>query len=75
MPDEAFQAKHLPVGRVGLETQRVLLVVARLAIPFHIERVLVASMMMALESGLREGLPTALTSSRLLDESTGDRLL
>ncbi len=52
MPDEAFQAEHLPVGCVGLKSERVLLVVARLAIPFHIEGVLIASMMMALESGL-----------------------
>ena len=39
VPDEAFQAEYLPVGSVVLEPGRVLLVVARLAIPFHIERV------------------------------------
>jgi hypothetical protein len=48
VPDEAFQAEHLPVGSVVLEPERVLFVVARLAIPFHIEGVLIASMMMAL---------------------------
>lgn len=75
MADEAFQAEYLPVGGVCLKSSGVLLVVARLAIPFHIERVAIASMMVALESGLRERLPTALTPRRLLDESTCDRLL
>ncbi len=48
MPDDAIKAEYLPVGSVVLEPERVLLVVARLAIPFHIEGVLIASMMMAL---------------------------
>lgn len=70
MPDDSIQAERLPVGGVGLEPERVLFVVARWAIPFHIEGVLIASMMMALQAVLREGLPTTLTARRLLDEFT-----
>jgi hypothetical protein len=69
VPDDSIQAECLPIGDVGLETVRVLFVVARLAIPFHIEQVPVSPMMVALQSVLRKGLPTALTPSRLLDET------